>query len=209
MPIGQVSEPRWLQAAETKRGEFAILLLKIISVRETSTFLRFNFDCAVHDALTSEGPRRNSHANSHRRNSDCFEHRHAHRPRSGRLPILSFRQQSGASRAAAYQADALAPRLTSYWKAARERAKGARQGLATQQFRGCQRRTDRLPPDRRGQGSVPNRRRRPRERFPSAMAATIGTTNFKVIPLWVIADTRFDLPPRARCHLLLSRGISN
>ena len=31
--------------------------------------------------------------------------------------------------------------------------------------------------------------------IPSAMAAnTVGTTNCKVIALWIIADTRFDLP---------------
>src|SRR5579859_3472997 len=42
---------------------------------------------------------------------------------------------------------------------------------------------------------------------PSAMAATVGTTNSRVITLWVIADTRFDLPLSGRCHFLLSRGI--
>src|SRR5579863_1818600 len=30
--------------------------------------------------------------------------------------------------------------------------------------------------------------------IPSAMANTVRTTNFKVIALWVIAETRFDLP---------------
>jgi hypothetical protein len=41
------------------------------------------------------------------------------------------------------------------------------------------------------------------------MANTVGTTNFNVIALWVIADTRFDLPQRSSCHLQLSRGIGN
>jgi hypothetical protein len=30
--------------------------------------------------------------------------------------------------------------------------------------------------------------------IPSAIARTVRTTNFKVIALWVLADTRFDLP---------------
>src|SRR2546430_7584854 len=45
--------------------------------------------------------------------------------------------------------------------------------------------------------------------IPSTMATTVGTTNSRAITLWVIADTRFDLPPCARCHLPLSRGIVN
>jgi hypothetical protein len=45
-------------------------------------------------------------------------------------------------------------------------------------------------------------------RIPSAMANTVGTTNSRAILLWVIADTRFDLP-QARKPLSLSRGIEN
>ena len=38
------------------------------------------------------------------------------------------------------------------------------------------------------------------------MTNAVGTMNSRVITLWVIADTRVDLPPRARCHLPLSRA---
>lgn len=47
-----------------------------------------------------------------------------------------------------------------------------------------------------------------REKNPQPMANTVGITKFSLFTLWVIADTRFDLP-KAEDHLQLSREIGN
>jgi hypothetical protein len=41
------------------------------------------------------------------------------------------------------------------------------------------------------------------------MANIVGMTNSKAISFRIIAQTRFDLPRRNRCHFLLIRGIEN
>ena len=43
--------------------------------------------------------------------------------------------------------------------------------------------------------------------IPKATAINVGTTNSRAITLWVIAVLALTYPTRARCHVLLSRGI--
>jgi hypothetical protein len=81
-------------------------------------------------------------------------------------------------------------RLTSYWKATGERPKAVHQSWQLRNFVAA---GDGVPID--GDGVFVCQMGGPTEIIiPSAIVKTVRTTNFKVTALWVIADTRFDLP---------------